>query len=60
MFLIMFSSKADKKLAKFSMFLTMFVQAHADKKLGKTMYLPLAEKMTQKYLQEKEFEAEGK
>ncbi|CAG5115797.1 unnamed protein product [Candidula unifasciata] len=38
--------------------MSIVMQAHADKKLGRTMYLPLAEKMTQKYLQDKEFEAE--
>ncbi|BFZ19068.1 hypothetical protein BsWGS_22107 [Bradybaena similaris] len=38
--------------------MSIVMQAHADKRLGRTMYLPLAEKMTQKYLQDKEFEAE--
>uniref|UniRef100_A0A0B7AIK1 Uncharacterized protein n=1 Tax=Arion vulgaris TaxID=1028688 RepID=A0A0B7AIK1_9EUPU len=38
--------------------MSIVMQAHADKRLAKTMYLPLAEKMTQKYIQDKEFEAE--
>ena len=35
------------------------MQAHGDKQLGSVMYLPLAEKMTLKYIQEGKLEAEA-
>ena len=35
------------------------VQAHGDKKLGPVMYLPLAEKMTLKYIEDGKLEAEA-
>ncbi|KAK3804416.1 hypothetical protein RRG08_006716 [Elysia crispata] len=39
--------------------MSIVMQAHADEKLGRTMYLPLAERMTKKYIQEEKIEAEA-
>lgn len=37
----------------------MTLQAHSDSKLAKTMYLPLAERMTKKYIEEGKIDAEA-
>ncbi|GFO09844.1 N-alpha-acetyltransferase 25, natb auxiliary subunit-like [Plakobranchus ocellatus] len=39
--------------------MSIVMQAHSDEKLGRVMYLPLAEKMTNKYIQEEKIEAEA-
>ncbi|XP_035829223.1 N-alpha-acetyltransferase 25, NatB auxiliary subunit [Aplysia californica] len=39
--------------------MSIVMQAHKDRALGLSMYLPLAEKMTQKYIKEEKIEAEA-